>query len=216
MRRPFSIGPVGPLLLVLPLSSCGGSDAGSEASDTASAATAAQAFMANLARHCGNAYPGGLALAPEGDQMLAGDELLVVHFRVCGEDENLLPFHIQQDGGASWDRSRTWIFRTAAEGRLELRHDHRQSDGTEDEVTWYGAFTLDPGTPNRQEFVYDEPFEDDTVRGWRVEIEPDVRYTYGTMRDGEWRWRVDFDLTSPMAEPPPPPWGYEEGQAPPR
>jgi hypothetical protein len=178
-------------------------------------ATPAAAFLANLNAHCGQAFPGALAIEPPGDEMLDGDELLVVHVRGCGVEEMLLPFHIETDEGI-WDRSRTWIFRLTDGNRLELRHDHRQPDGTEDDVTWYGAFTLADGTPTQQEFLRDTPAADGSIRGWRVIIEPGVRYIYGTIRDGEWTWRVDFDLSTPMTERPPPPWGYEDGSGPPR
>jgi len=65
------------------------------------------------------------------------------------------------------------------------------------------------GTPNRQEFIYREvEYPDGSTRGWRIEIEPEERYTYGTIRNGEWTWRVDFDLTRALRDEPPPPWGY--------
>jgi len=171
------------------------------------------AYFENLATHCGQAFPGGLTLEPPGDDMLEGEELLVVHFRECTDDELQLPFHIEKMDG-EWDRSRTWIFRKHGDGTLELRHDHRQPDGTEDDVTWYGAFTVATGTPHRQEFIRDREYEDGSTRGWRIEIEPGERYTYGTIRNGEWTWRVDFDLSEPLDQTPPPPWGYEDGRGP--
>jgi hypothetical protein len=170
-----------------------------------------EAFWANLAAPCGQAFPGGLTLEPPGDEMLEGDELLVVHFDVCDTDEIRLPFHIEQMDG-EWDRSRTWIFRRAGADRIELRHDHRTPDGAEDEVTWYGAWTVGPGTANVQEFIIeDRQFEEGIRRGWRIIIEPGERYVYGTIRNGEWTWRVDFDLSEPLEELPPPAWGYEDG-----
>jgi hypothetical protein len=174
------------------------------------------AWWANLSAPCGEAFPGGLAIEPPGDEMLRGDELLVVHFHVCEEDEIRLPFHIESEPGV-WDRSRTWIFRRADDGRLELRHDHRLPDGAEDEVTWYGAWTVEEGSATEQRFVIrDRDYPDGRERGWRVIIEPGVRYVYGTTRGGEWSWRVDFDLSRPMEELPPPAWGYEDGSGPPR
>ncbi len=195
---------------------CGGPGEEEAAPAATAEATQMDAFFANLAAHCGQAYPGSLTLEPPGDDMLEGDELLVVHFRACTEDELQLPFHIEQMDG-EWDRSRTWIYRKTDDGRLELRHDHRMPDGTEDEVTWYGAWTIAEGSPERQEFIIeDREYEDGLERGWRVEIEPDVRYTYGTTRGGEWSWRVDFDLSEPLDldDVPPPPWGYEDGRGP--
>jgi len=167
------------------------------------------AFWDNLARHCGSAYPGRLVTAPPGDTMLSGTEDLVVHFRQCSADTLRLPFHIEREATADWDRSRTWIYTRTADG-LELRHDHRQPDGSDDDVTGYGATTLEPGSANRQEFILTErTAPDGSPLGWRVEIEPGDRYTYGTTRGGEWTWRVDFDLSDPLAAPPPAPWGYE-------
>ncbi|TVP76532.1 MAG: hypothetical protein EA352_05560 [Gemmatimonadales bacterium] len=224
MRRAFSLLPLPALLLLV---ACGTADeehpvdtpeAGPEEVESAGDLTddPRDAWWANLSTPCGNAYPGELGYAPEGDGMLEGEELLVVHFDVCDEDEIRLPFHIEQMDG-EWDRSRTWIFRREADGRIELRHDHRTEDGEEDDSTWYGAWTLDEGTATEQRFLYeDRRSRDGEVLGWRVIIEPGVRYTYGTIRGDEWSWRVDFDLSEPMDELPPPAWGYEDGAGPPR
>jgi hypothetical protein len=165
------------------------------------------AFWANLAHHCGRAYSGGLTLEPPGDEMLTGTEELVVHFRECGRDTLKVPFHIEKEADGSWDRSRTWVFMRTPAG-IELRHDHRHADGTPDETTWYGGHTRAPGTANRQEFVFAErTAADGSLLGWRVEVVPGERYTYGTIRGGEWTWRVDFDLSRPVPEPPAP-WGH--------
>jgi len=165
-------------------------------------------FFDNFAEHCGNAYPGGLTLEPEGDEMLTGSEQLIVHFRECNENQLRVPFHIELEEDASWDRSRTWIFTKHDDG-LEIRHDHRMPDGSEDEVTMYGGHTVGIGTANTQEFQsVPRTQETGTFRGWRIEIFPGERYTYGTIRDTTWSWRVDFDLTEPI-ENPPAPWGHE-------
>ncbi|MFU8861253.1 MAG: hypothetical protein ACNA8K_12620 [Cyclonatronaceae bacterium] len=175
--------------------------------DVVAAETARDQFLTNLAAHCGNAYAGSLTLAPPGDTMLEGDELLVVHFRECSDSELRLPFHIRNMDG-TWNRSRTWIF-TRHDGRIELRHDHRKPDGSEDEVTMYGGSAIDEGTPNLQVFQsVPRTGETGIFRGWRLEIEPHVRYTYGTVRGDEWSWRIDFDLSNPI-EAPPAPWGHD-------
>jgi hypothetical protein len=169
------------------------------------------AWWGRMMEHCGNAYEGRLAVAPEGDEMLRGDELLVVHFRECGAEEMRLPFHIQR-GPEDWDRSRTWIFTRTEEG-IYLDHDHRRPDGTPDEVTHYGGHSMGEGSPMQQVFLYTDYEEYDPAgphRGWRVEIEPHSRYTYGTFRGEGWRFRVDFELARPV-EPPPPPWGHATG-----
>jgi hypothetical protein len=154
------------------------------------------AFWANLQALCGSAAPGTLLQAP--DAQISPDAALVVHFWECGAREIRFPLHVDDN------RSRTWIF-IRHDDRLELRHDHRNPDGTEESNTWYGAETLDAGTANRQAFVN----ERNGVRtGWRVEIEPGVRYVYGTIRNDDWRHHLEFDLTSLVA-PPPMHWGHE-------
>jgi hypothetical protein len=168
---------------------------------------AMNAFWSNLQQHCGRAFPGGLGVEPPGDDMLQGDELLIAHFRDCGEREMRIAFHIEPGGDRSADRSRTWVLRRI-EDRIELRHDHRKQDGTADESTWYGAFSSGVAAPHRMEFEYlDGTPMPGVWRGWRLEIEPNRRYSYGTVRNGEWSWRVDFDL-SRSVELPPPAWGH--------
>jgi hypothetical protein len=160
------------------------------------AAAPQDAFWSNLQALCERAAEGRLLQAP--DAQISPDARLVVHFRECGDEELRFPLHVDDN------RSRTWVFIRHAD-HLELRHDHRQEDGTEEANTWYGATTRDEGTAHRQEFVSDR---DGIPVGWRVEIEPGRRFTYGTIRGGEWRHHLEFDLTRP-AEIPPPPWGHE-------
>ena len=160
-------------------------------------------FWQNLAHHCGNAYGGEIMQKPEGTDLLDGREFVVVHFRECGDEEMRLPFHVEGLDG-EWNRSRTWVL-FHHEDHFELRHDHRYPDGTEEENTWYGAFTSDVLTGGLTEFIRD--MDATVTTGWRIEIVKDERYTYGTIRDGEYQWRLDFDLTNPI-DPPPAPWGF--------
>lgn len=165
---------------------------------TAEPASSQDAFWENLRKLCESAHEGELLRAPQGDTQVDPDARLVVHFQECGDRKLRFPFHV--DG----DRSRTWfLFRH--QDRLELRHDHRNEDGTEAENTWYGAFTRDEGTPHQQEFLAER---DGAMAGWRIEIRPGVRFTYGTIRNGEWRHHLEFDLSREV-NPPPLPWGYE-------
>jgi len=160
-----------------------------------------EAFWSNLAQHCGQAFAGRFARLPDGSAAFTGEEELVVHFRECGEERLRLPFHVDQD------RSRTWIFTRTTAG-LDLRHDHRLENGSPDPVnTWYGAPTWESGTANQQEFLREHLSDEGIRTGWRVEIVPGERYTYGTIRDGEWNFRADFDLSAPI-DPPPAPWGH--------
>lgn len=172
--------------------------AGQPAGMRAGPAAPQDAFWANLQDLCGRAAAGRLLAAPPGDTQIDPNASLVVHFWECGTDEIRFPLHVDEN------RSRTWVF-IRHDDALELRHDHRHPDGTEESNTWYGASTMNEGTANRQEFVNER---NGILSGWRVEIEPGQRYTYGTIRDGEWRHHLEFDLTSP-ATVPPLPWGHE-------
>jgi hypothetical protein len=187
--------------------------AGDHAADApaadAPAADVQQAFLDNLAAQCGLAFPGRLERSPEGDGMLTGTEQLLVHFRDCEPGEVRIPFHLEVAATGEWDRSRTWYVMTVDQG-LELRHDHREHDGSESTRTWYGGFTATDGTANRQDFVSPERTAAAGVPvGWRIEIEPGSHYRYGTTRDGEFDWMIAFDLSSPVAGDTPAAWGAE-------
>jgi hypothetical protein len=156
------------------------------------------AFMQAIRAHCGRAYHGRVTRRPEDDRIFRGGETLTVHFRVCGPNRVELPFHVEEN------RSRTWLLTPTTAG-LDLRHDHRHPDGRPEENTWYGAHTRQAGTATRQEFLREGG---EVSTGWAMEIIPDERFTYGTLRDGEWTYRLDFDLTRPVPAPPAP-WGHE-------
>lgn len=198
---------VAPVLALL-IAACGNDDRIEATADsrTESEQSSQSAFWERLQQHCGNAYDGALVTAPEGDEMLVGDERLVAHFRECSENEIRIPFHIEKADG--WDRSRTWVYTRDGDG-LELRHDHRHADGTPEDDTWYGGRTRNEGTAEEQDFVFTErTASDGSLLGWRIQIHPQDRYVYGTFRGDEYSWRVDFDLTTPV-EAPPAPWGHE-------
>jgi len=165
-----------------------------------------QEFWDNLREHCGQAYPGFAAIIREGDTRrdeLYADREMVAHVRQCLDEEIRIAAHIGDD------RSRTWII-TPVPGRgLELRHDHRNPDGTDGDVTGYGAETSDAGAPLRQEFTRDGA-ADGSQGFWMFEMVPEEeRLSYGNHDGDEWLVRFDFDLTSPV-QAPPAPWGYED------
>jgi hypothetical protein len=173
------------------------------------------AFMANLQQHCGRAYAGRMVSNDAADADLAGKPM-IVHFRSCTADRIEIPFHVgAADGG--WDRSRTWII-TRTGSRLRLKHDHRHEDGSIDKVTQYGGDTAAKGTPNRQEFPVDaesiamfraQGLGKSVTNRWVVDIDARI-YAYALRRpDGPdaRNFRVEFDLTQPVA-PPPAPWGW--------
>lgn len=170
---------------------------------------AKQAFWQALASHCGQAYAGKLVVKrTDRPDILAGNEQLLVHFRECKPELLALPFHIGKADG-SWDRSRTWRF-TWHSSQLELRHDHRLPNGEPDDTnTMYGGFSMTLGDDQVQRFLYTERrAENGDKLGWQIEIIANERYSYGTFSGDSWTWRIDFDLSQPLSELPPAPWGF--------
>lgn len=171
--------------------------------------TAVDLWWQNVGRHCGHAYEGKLVSDDAADAAFA-DERLVMHVRECGERRIEIPFQVGED------RSRTWVLTRTGDG-IRLEHDHRHEDGSEDEITLYGGHTSDPGTAEIQSFPADERSRELFVANgipqsaenvWSMEIVPGDRFSYVLRRTGR-HFRVDFDLSRPVA-PPPPPWGDEE------
>jgi hypothetical protein len=175
-------------------------------------AAPADAFLAALASHCGEAFAGRIVAnepaSPEPDAFEGKD--LVMHVRGCDDPTRGLriPFHVGDD------HSRTWVLTRTDDG-LRLKHDHRHEDGSPDEQTMYGGETATAGTAVRQEFPVDaesiELFgrtgaDVSTTNTWAMEIEPGSRFLYELSRPGGRMFQVEFDLTTPVAEPPAP-WG---------
>lgn len=172
----------------------------------------ADAFLAALATHCGQAFAGRIiANEPKSNEPDAFEgQALVMHVRGCDAPEQGLrvPFHVGDD------HSRTWVL-TRTDAGLRLKHDHRHEDGTPDEQTMYGGETATAGTAVRQEFPVDEESIElfgrtgadvSTTNTWAMEIEPGSRFLYELARPGGRLFQVEFDLTTPVAEPPAP-WG---------
>ena len=171
----------------------------------------AGAFLDRIAAHCGQAFEGRIVSPPVAADADFAGKALVMHVRDCERDTIRIPFHV----GA--DRSRTWVL-TRTGGRLRLKHDHRHEDGSEDRLTQYGGDSVAAGTARRQEFPADafsrelfvrESIPASAANVWAMEIEPGRMFAYELRRPGRF-FRVEFDLTRPVA-PPPPPWGAGAG-----
>lgn len=169
----------------------------------------ADQFMARLQALCGKAYEGRVVTNDPSDAGFAGKPL-IMHVRECSVGEVRIPFHVGED------RSRTWIVSRTATG-LRLKHDHRHSDGSPDELTMYGGDTTGPGTASRQEFPVDSESialftrtnrSVSNTNIWAMEAQPGL-FAYELRRPpipGGRFFRVEFDLRRPVV-PPPPPWG---------
>lgn len=187
--------------LVLALAGCSHQPAPASAPPTGAPA---DAFLANLAHHCGKAYAGQVKTSrPAGTDADFASQPLLMHVRDCSASEVQVPFHVGED------RSRTWILRRTADG-LQLSHDHRLPDGSEDPVSPYGGHTAGPGSAARQEFPVDaasialferEGLDASVTNTWAMEIEPDSRFMYELARPGGRLLQVEFDLTSPVPVP---------------
>lgn len=166
------------------------------------------AFLAELAGYAGQAFVGRIVAdePPEEDDAFAGQRLLM-HVRRTMPGRVEIPFLVGED------RSRTWILSRTSDG-LRLTHDHRNEDGSADELTRYGGETRGKGTPQRQEFPADLLSIDlftthdriaSSTNVWAMEIDPGRMFAYELTRPGR-IFRVEFDLTRPVP-PPPAPWG---------
>lgn len=188
-------------------------DAGVAQPDAGTPAPADE-FLARIASHCGQAFAGRIVAnePPPAEADPFEGQQLVMHVRGCDEPAQQLrvPFHVGDD------RSRTWVITRTTTG-LRLKHDHRHADGSDDAVTMYGGDTVEAGDAIRQQFPVDAEsialFEREGLAGsvtnvWAMEIEPGQRFLYELARPGGRLFQVEFDLTSPVAVPPPP-WGAE-------
>ena len=156
-----------------------------------------QEFMARLLEICGKTLEGRIVSPPvPADADFAGKRL-VMHVRDCSPTEFRIPFHVGED------RSRTWVITRTSTG-LQLKHDHRHEDGTEDRLSQYGGETVHQGTARRQEFPAD-PFSRDlftrenlpqsTVNVWAIEAEGREFFAYELRRPNRF-FRVEFGPSS--------------------
>jgi hypothetical protein len=168
-------------------------------------ATPTDQFWAQLSSLCNKAFEGKVIEAPAGDTTFAG-KTLTMHVRECSDREVKVPFHVGED------RSRTWVMSRTANG-IRLKHDHRHVDGHADSLTQYGGDSRAPIMPARVEFPADSftkaliPAAATNV--WTVEVDTaKSMFAYALRREGTTRrFRVEFDLTRPVAAPPAP-WGH--------
>ncbi|QXP74348.1 hypothetical protein H0I31_08815 [Tenacibaculum sp. AHE15PA] len=163
-------------------------------------------FWNTLQTHCGKAFEGKIiAGAKEGDGFTG--EKLVMHVRSCENNTIRIPFFVGDD------KSRTWVFTMSTDKLIQLKHDHRHKDGSEDKITQYGGSNPNTGLPNIQFFPADKhtanliPYASNNV--WWVTID-ETSFTYNLRRIGTDRlFSVKFDLTKEI-ETPSAPWGSED------
>jgi hypothetical protein len=162
-------------------------------------------FWNALTTHCGKSYEGEIvAGGKEGDGFTG--EKLVMHVRSCEENTIRIPFFVGDD------KSRTWVFTMNKEHLIQLKHDHRHKDGSEDKITQYGGTSANVGMENLQVFPADKQTADlipaAATNVWWVTID-ETSFTYNLRRIGSERYfSVKFDVTKEI-ETPSAPWGSE-------
>ena len=161
-------------------------------------------FWENLKKHCGKSYEGVVTEGADNDAFR--NKKLVMHVRNCDENIIRIPFFVGED------KSRTWVL-TYKDDRIQLKHDHRLEDGSEDKVTQYGGTTTNSGSPALQFFPADQqttdliPYAASNV--WWITID-ETSFTYNLRRIGSDRlFTVKFDLTKTAATPSAP-WGWKD------
>ena len=164
-------------------------------------------FFTSIAKHCSKAFEGKVVF--DNDPSPAFDNRLIMHVRKCSDTQLQIPFHVGDNA------SRTWIITKTGSG-LNLKHDHRKQDGSDDPLTMYGGHTEDAGFDQAQSFPADQYSKElFTAMGipqsngntWQMFIYEN-KFTYRMVREGR-EFRVDFDLTKPI-QTPAAPWGYAD------
>lgn len=168
------------------------------------AQNAQDVFMQNLKKHCGKAYEGQIITGGKEGDGFTGKKL-VMKVLSCSENQVKVPFFVGED------KSRTWIL-TQKQGQLELKHDHRHEDGSDDKVTMYGGTSSNTGSPQMQIFPADQFTVNliDYAAGnvWWITLD-EKQYSYNLRRIGSDRvFTVAFDLTKPI-EFKEVPWGWK-------
>jgi hypothetical protein len=162
-------------------------------------AGAQSAFVAQLNALCGQRFEGRVVTTDAADADFASQRLLM-HVRDCSSDEVRIPFWVGDD------HSRTWVITRNDAGGLTLKHDHRDPDGTEHALHWYGGDTTSEGAAERQDFPVDQFSIDlfnannasvSTTNVWAVEVHPGQTFAY-ELRRANRHFRVEFDLTQPV------------------
>jgi len=161
-------------------------------------------FWGAVASLEGQSFSGELVIGTEPSDKDFMKGVAIMYVWKASDQEIRIPFHIGDD------HSRTWVLRKT-DAVIQLKHDHRKPDGSDDKITQYGGDTFAKGTPIRQEFVADKYTADLLPASgkniWAMEIEPGRRFIYELRREHEDRFfRVEFDLSHSVSTPVPA-WG---------
>jgi hypothetical protein len=161
-------------------------------------------FKLEIEKHCGKSFEGKITQgAKEGDGFTG--ERLIMQVLSCEKNQIKIPFYVGDD------KSRTWIL-TFKNDRVQLKHDHRNPDGSDEEVTMYGGTTSNTGHANLQFFAADQEtcsmIDYACNNVWWMTID-ETSFSYNLRRVGSDReFTVVFDLTKPAVFESKP-WGWD-------
>ena len=106
-------------------------------------------FWKLLKNHCGKSYSGEIIAGGKVGDGFVGEKL-VLHVRSCEKNEIRMPFVVGDN------HSRTWVLTLNDDNRIQLKHDHRNPDGSDEEITQYGGLSSNRGLANIQFFPADQ------------------------------------------------------------
>ena len=161
-------------------------------------------FWKNLSQYCGKSFEG--KITSEGKNEGFDGERLVMHVKTCSDGQLKIPFFVGDD------KSRTWVLTKENDGIL-LKHDHRDKNGTPEEITMYGGKASNFGTENMQAFPADQETCDLIGRAcfnvWWITVD-DKAFTYNLrVVNSDRLFTVSFDLTKEV-QTPEDPWGWKD------
>lgn len=161
-------------------------------------------FWKTLNSHCGKSFEG--KITSEGKNDGFDGKRLVMHVKKCSDKELKIPFFVGDD------KSRTWVLTKQEDGIL-LKHDHRNEDGTHEELTMYGGKATNLGTANMQFFPADQEtcnmLPRATFNVWWMTVD-ETSFSYNLrVINSDRIFTVVFDLTKEV-ETPGDPWGWEK------
>lgn len=138
-------------------------------------------YFYTLQRLCGSEFVGEMTFPIDGQDSFKG-KTLIAEFNSCDSDQVRVSFSVGED------RSRTWVFSKFTQDsssagpqskstRVRLKHDHRHSDGTPDEVTNYGGDSEPTSSSHSLSFPADaftqKLIPEAATNVWTVSISPD-------------------------------------------
>lgn len=180
------------LILAVLITSCNSnSDQKPSESENVVSVSSESAFFQSLAERCGDVYYGNSVYPDDPNHELYGAELKMT-IESCTENEIRIPFQVNED------RSRTWILTLSDEGLL-FKHDHRYEDGTPHDLTNYGGWAANGGSPTKMSFPADsetaEMLPEAATNVWTMELDlENNQFTYFLERHSQPRYRAAFSL----------------------